>query len=70
MMHDMSLTERYAVVYDLPVVFDLDAAMGGAALPYFWSDDYPARIGLLPRSRDPAPTCGGSTSTPATCSTR
>ena len=29
MLHDMSLTERYAVVYDLPVVFDLDAAMAG-----------------------------------------
>jgi carotenoid cleavage dioxygenase len=50
MIHDMSLTERFAVVYDLPVVFDLDAAMGGTAMPYFWSDDYPARIGLVPRA--------------------
>ena len=50
MLHDMSLTERYAVVYDLPVAFDVDAAMGGATFPYFWSDDYPARIGLVPRA--------------------
>src|SRR5438045_7998073 len=25
-VHDMSLTERYAVIYDLPVVFDVEAA--------------------------------------------
>jgi len=49
MVHDMSLTERYAVVYDLPVVFDLDAAMAGTAMPYFWDDEYPARLGLVPR---------------------
>ena len=51
MLHDMSLTERYAVVYDLPVVFDLDAAMAGAAMPYLWNDDYPARVGLIDRGR-------------------
>jgi carotenoid cleavage dioxygenase len=50
MLHDMSLTERYAVVYDLPVVFDLDAAMAGAAMPYSWKDDYPARLGLIDRT--------------------
>ena len=50
MVHDMSLTERFAVVYDLPVVFDLDAAMAGSTLPYNWSDDYPPRIGFVPRA--------------------
>jgi carotenoid cleavage dioxygenase len=49
MLHDMSLTERYAVVYDLPVVFDLELAMSGSQLPYRWDNDYPARVGLLPR---------------------
>ncbi|MEY2452119.1 MAG: carotenoid cleavage oxygenase [Acidimicrobiaceae bacterium] len=49
MVHDMSLTEKYAVIYDLPVVFDLDLAMTGASLPYRWDNDYPARVGLLPR---------------------
>jgi carotenoid cleavage dioxygenase len=49
MLHDMSLTQTYAVIYDLPVVFDVEMAMTGAGLPYRWDDDYPARIGLLPR---------------------
>ena len=33
MVHDCSITERWTVVYDLPVTFDLDAAMGGARVP-------------------------------------
>jgi carotenoid cleavage dioxygenase len=49
MLHDMSLTETYAVVYDLPVVFDVDAAMAGSTFPYAWDADYHARVGLLPR---------------------
>ena len=49
MVHDMGLTERYAVVMDLPVTFSLDAAMSGAALPYRWDPEHGARVGLLPR---------------------
>ena len=52
-VHDMSLTERFAVIYDLPVVFDLDAAMSGATFPYRWDPDYRARIGLLERDGGP-----------------
>jgi len=48
-VHDMSITERYAVIYDLPVVFSLEAAAGGAGFPYRWDPEYQARIGLLPR---------------------
>jgi carotenoid cleavage dioxygenase-like enzyme len=48
-IHDMSLTERFAVVYDLPVVFDMDLAMSGVGFPYRWDPDYQARVGLLPR---------------------
>lgn len=48
-IHDMSLTERFAVIYDLPVVFDLDSATAGSSFPYRWDRDYHARIGLLPR---------------------
>jgi len=48
-VHDMSLTERFAVIYDLPVVFDLDAAMSGASFPYRWDPAYRARVGLLER---------------------
>jgi len=51
MMHDMSLTQGHAVFYDLPVTFDLDAAMNGTRFPYAWNDDYGARIGVLPRER-------------------
>ncbi|HEY1828499.1 MAG TPA: carotenoid oxygenase family protein, partial [Acidimicrobiales bacterium] len=48
-IHDMSLTERFAVIYDLPVVFDLQAAMGGSQFPYHWDREYQARVGLLDR---------------------
>jgi carotenoid cleavage dioxygenase len=49
MIHDIAFTEKYVLVMDLPCVFNLDAAMAGAGLPYFWDPDYDARIGLLPR---------------------
>jgi carotenoid cleavage oxygenase len=49
-VHDMSLTERYAVIYDLPVVFSLEAAAAGARFPYRWDSSYHSRIGLLPRA--------------------
>lgn len=52
-IHDMSLTERFAVVYDLPVVFDLDLVAAGAGFPYRWDDDYTARVGLVERA-DPS----------------
>ena len=49
MVHDMSLTRSYAVVYDLPVTVDLDLA-GARRFPYRWNPDYTPRVGLLPRS--------------------
>lgn len=48
MLHDMSLTERYAVVYDQPVTVDLDLAFAGR-FPFKWNADYGNRVGLLPR---------------------
>lgn len=48
MLHDMAITEKYALVFDLPCVFNLDAAMKGASLPYYWDHDYEARIGFMP----------------------
>jgi carotenoid cleavage dioxygenase len=50
MIHDTSITEKYILVFDLPCVFNIDAAMKGAGLPYFWDNNYEARIGLLPRN--------------------
>jgi carotenoid cleavage dioxygenase-like enzyme len=48
-IHDMSLTERFAVIYDLPVVFGADAAMSGSQFPYRWDPGYRPRGGLLER---------------------
>ncbi len=50
MVHDMAFTEKYALLFDLPVTFNLDDAMAGKRLPYSWNDEYGARIGLLPRA--------------------
>ncbi len=49
MIHDCALTERYVVVYDLPVALDMGLVEAGAGVPYSWSDTRPARVGLLPR---------------------
>jgi carotenoid cleavage dioxygenase-like enzyme len=48
MMHDFMITREHAIFMDLPVVFDLDAAMRGEP-PLGWDDDYGARVGILPR---------------------
>lgn len=48
MIHDFAITDRHVVFMDLPVVFDLELAMQDR-LPYRWSDDYGARLGVMPR---------------------
>jgi len=48
MMHDFAITERHVIFMDLPVVFDGERAMQGT-MPYAWSDDYGARLGIMPR---------------------
>lgn len=50
MVHDMALTERWALALDLPVVFDMELAAAGRPLPYRWDPDHPARVGLVPRA--------------------
>lgn len=49
MIHDMSITERYAIVYDLSVVVDFDVLAAGYPFPFKWNPDRPCRVGLLPR---------------------
>jgi len=49
MVHDMSLTERFAIVYDLPVTFNLDVAAAGGPFPYAWASGRAARVGVMPR---------------------
>jgi carotenoid cleavage dioxygenase len=48
MMHDFAITDREVIFMDLPVVFDAERAMQGN-MPYAWSDDYGARLGVLRR---------------------
>ena len=50
MIHDMSLTPTYAVVYDLPVTVNLDVVVAGSPWPFTWAPDRAARVGLLPRN--------------------
>src|SRR5580700_2139679 len=50
MMHDFALSAEHIVLMDLPIVFRLDVARNSARdLPYRWSDDYGARLGVLRR---------------------
>ncbi|SEL30170.1 carotenoid oxygenase family protein [Nonomuraea pusilla] len=49
MLHDFALTERYVVIYDLPVTFSMAHAERGVKLPYAWNEDHGARVGLLSR---------------------
>ncbi|MEM9173961.1 MAG: carotenoid oxygenase family protein [Myxococcota bacterium] len=48
MQHDFMISRRHAIFMDLPVVFDMQLALKGT-MPYHWSDDYGARIGIMPR---------------------
>ena len=50
MVHDFALTSGHVIFMDLPVLFDLPAAMRGGSLPFCWSDSYGARLGIFPRS--------------------
>ena len=52
MIHDCSITESAVLIYDLPVHFDLEAAMGGMSMPYQWNLEHGARVGVLPREGD------------------
>ena len=48
MMHDFAITTQHVLFLDLPVVFSLEDALAGG-MPFSWSDDYSARIGVMPR---------------------
>jgi carotenoid cleavage dioxygenase len=51
-LHDTAITQKWIVLLDLPVLFDMDMIAAGARFPYRWFDDYQSRIGLLPRDGD------------------
>jgi carotenoid cleavage dioxygenase len=50
MMHDFALTEKYVVIFDLPITFDPAGAERGDPVPYVWNEKHPTRVGLLPRA--------------------
>ena len=49
MMHDFNVTENYVIFMDLPACFNMELAMSGD-MPIRWDDDYPARLGVMPRN--------------------
>lgn len=49
MMHDFNVTRNFIIFMDLPACFNLELAMSGD-MPIRWNDDYPARLGVMPRT--------------------
>lgn len=49
MVHDFNVTQNHVIFMDLPAVFNMELAMSGD-LPIRWDDDYPARLGVMPRN--------------------
>jgi carotenoid cleavage dioxygenase len=49
MMHDWNVTRNFVVFMDLPMIFDLSMLANGG-IPIRWSDDYGARLGVMPRN--------------------
>jgi carotenoid cleavage dioxygenase len=49
MMHDFNITQNHIIFMDLPAVFNMELAMSGD-MPIRWDDNYPARLGVMPRN--------------------
>lgn len=47
MVHDFNVTRNHVIFMDLPLVWDMAAAATG--MPIRWSDEYGARLGVMPR---------------------
>ena len=47
-MHDFAITKNYVIWYDPSVIFNPKLKVG---FKYDWSDDYQAKIGIMPRDR-------------------
>jgi carotenoid cleavage dioxygenase-like enzyme len=48
-VHDMALTDRYAIFLDGPVSFSGELFRLGYSFPYLWDFEYPTRWALVPR---------------------
>ncbi|GAB2662009.1 carotenoid oxygenase family protein [Nocardia goodfellowii] len=53
LIHDIALTDRHVILFDLPVRFKPSVAVRGQ-LPYRWDRRHQARIGVFPRDLGPA----------------
>lgn len=49
-VHDFAITAEHLVFPDLPVVFSMDLVAEGYRFPFGWDDDYPSRLGVVPRA--------------------
>lgn len=52
MIHDIAITRTSAILLDLPVTFDKQAAMSRRGFPFRWRPERTPRVGLLPRDGD------------------
>ena len=52
MVHDMSLTRTWALLYDQPVTIDIELA-ASSIFPFRWNPDHGRRVGLVPREGTP-----------------
>lgn len=50
MMHDFGVTATRVIFMDLPVVLSLEMASQGKSIPFCWSDDHQARLGVMDRN--------------------
>ena len=48
MVHDFNITRNHVIFMDLPLVWDMAKAAENG-IPIGWSDDYGARLGVMPR---------------------
>jgi carotenoid cleavage dioxygenase len=48
MMHDFGATATRTIFMDFPVIFDPEM-VASRSIPYRWSNEHPARLGILPR---------------------
>ncbi|MFV0315847.1 MAG: carotenoid oxygenase family protein, partial [Microthrixaceae bacterium] len=52
MVHDMSITRTWVLIYDQPVTVDIELAMV-SPFPFRWNPDHGRRVGLMPREGTP-----------------
>jgi carotenoid cleavage dioxygenase len=52
MHHDFGVTGTRVAFLDMPVVFDVDMATGGSAMPFRWDPEGSTRVGVLDRGGD------------------